>query len=108
MCPESETITGNLESNAYGSVHSLSDGPTGNAPTKLIELGWTLGDLPSAFACRASTEPSSVTYTAAVSKALQTYQCHLWGIPYTRQSPRQDPASISDQSHCKVTITKSL
>jgi hypothetical protein len=71
VCPESKAVTGSLESNAYGSLHSLPNGPTGNAATKFAELCWTLGDLSSAFACRASTEARSMIYVAAL---LQLYR----------------------------------
>jgi hypothetical protein len=59
----------------------LSDGPTGNVAAKFAELGRTLRDLPSAFACRASTESGSMIYIAAGSRAFQTYQYRHWRIP---------------------------
>jgi hypothetical protein len=81
MCLESKTATGNLESNAHGPVLSLSDGQAGNVAAKFAELGRTLRDLPSAVACRASTESGSMIHMAAVSQAFPTYQCHHRKIP---------------------------
>jgi hypothetical protein len=81
MCLESKTTTGNLESNAYGSVHSLSYGPTRNVAPKFAELGRTLRDLPSAVACRASTESGSMIYMAAVCQAFRPTSAVIGRFP---------------------------
>jgi hypothetical protein len=71
ICFESKTAAGNLESNTCCSVHSLSDGPIGNATAKFTELGWPLGNFSSTVACRASIETRSKIHNAAVSKAVR-------------------------------------